>query len=59
LNLRRLSLIFEVAPQHGLDPRTRWLIPPQAGLCQLNLFEIPTNPAFLDLSFERYSLTSA
>jgi len=47
-----------MAPQHGLEPRTRWLIPPWAGLYQLSFFEVATNSAVFDLSFERYSLTS-
>ena len=30
-----------LAPRDGLEPPTKWLIPPLAGLYQLNSFQIP------------------
>ena len=45
-----------LAPQHGLEPRTRWLIPPVAGLCR-PIIQITADSSLFDLSFEGYSLT--
>jgi hypothetical protein len=46
----------KLAPQHGLEPRTRWLIPLTAGLCQL-ISQVTADASLLDLSFENNSFT--
>ena len=47
----------KLAPRARLELATRWLIPPLAGLYQLNVFQITGNPSRLNLSLQFYSLT--
>jgi len=44
-----------MAPHAGLEPATKWLIPPAAGLYQLSvLFEKPSDASFLHLLLPRH-----
>lgn len=43
-----LDRVSYLAPQRTLEPRTRWLIPPAAGLGRLSLHEKTRNAAFLN-----------
>ena len=42
----------KLAPRARLELATRWLIPPLAGLYQLNVFQITKDTSFLDFPFK-------
>jgi len=47
---------YELAPQHGLEPRTQWLIPPMAGLYR-RCFKKPFDTSLFNPLFQTHRFT--